>query len=89
MSHFDQRILCRLDPDGADFEFGGLGDGVVTGAGEDVDVGFGEAETCEDGPFGTAGGGFDFEADFATAGGDFSEAAVGEAPDGDVIGMDF
>ena len=41
--------LRRFDPDRADFEFSGLGDGVVAGAGEDVDVGLGEAEAGEDG----------------------------------------
>lgn len=48
-------ILCWLDADGADFEFGGLGDGVVAGSGEDVDVGFGEAEAGEDGAAGGSG----------------------------------
>lgn len=41
--------LSWFDADRADFKLGGLGDGVVAGAGEDIHVGFGEAEAGEDG----------------------------------------
>ena len=66
-----------------------MGDGVVAGAGEDVDVGFGEAEAGEDGASRGAGVRFDFEFDLAAAARHFDEGAVGESPVSHVVGMDF
>ena len=81
--------LSWLDSDGADFEFCGLGDGVVTGAGEDIDVGFGEAEAGENrSPWG-AGGGFHFDFDLASAGGHFDKFPIGKAPVFYVVGVDL
>ena len=47
-----RRGLGGFNSNGADFEFGGLGDGVVAGSGEDVDGDIGEREGGEDGALG-------------------------------------
>ena len=82
----------QVDPpyfDRTHFQFSGLSDRVVAGAGEDIHVGIGEAEAGEDGSARGAGGGFDFEFDLAAAGGHFGEFAVDEAPGFGVVWVDF
>ena len=66
-----------------------MGHRVVAGTGEDIHVGFGEAEAGEDGSSWGAFVGLDFEFDLASAGGHFDEGSVGEAPGFDVVGVDF
>lgn len=81
--------LSWLDSDRADFEFGGLGDRVVAGSGENVDVGVGKAEGGENGAARRAGGGFDLELDLAPAAGNLGKFAVDEAPVPGVVRVDF
>ena len=89
MFFLEESSLSWSDADWADFKLGGLGDGVVAGSSEDVDVGFGEAEAGEDGSSWGAGGGFDFEFDLAATAGHFDEFSVGEAPVFYVVWMDL
>ena len=78
-----------MNADGADFEFGGIGDGIVAGAGEEVDGGVAEAEAGKDGALGGAVGDFGFDADLAAGAGKLAPLAVGEVPVDGVLGMDF
>ena len=81
--------LEGLDADGANFEFGGFGNGVVAGAGEEVDGGIAKAEAGEDGALRGAVGEFGFDADLPAGAGELAPLAVGEVPLHGVLGMDF
>ena len=78
-----------MDADGADFEFSGIGDGIIAGSGEEVDGGVAEAEAGEDGALGGTVGEFGFDADLAASAGELAPLAVGEVPVDGVLGMDF
>lgn len=81
--------LEGLDADGADFEFGGVGDGVVAGASEEVDGGIAKAEAGKDGAWGGAVGNFGLDADLPASTGELAPLTVGEVPLDGVLGMDF
>ena len=78
-----------LDTDRANFEFGGFGDRIVAGAGEEVDGGIAEAEAGKDGALRGAVGEFGFDADLSAGAGELTPLAVGEVPLHGVLGMDF
>ena len=78
-----------MDANGADFEFGGVGDGVVAGAGEKVDRSIAEAEAGKDSALGRAVGDFGFDADLPAGAGELAPLAVGKVPLDGVLRMDF
>lgn len=66
-----KNALNWSDSNGADFQLGGLGDGVVTRTCENVDLGLGEAEGREDGAFWALFCDLNFDFDFTPATGHF------------------
>ena len=66
-----------------------MGDGVVAGSGEDVDLGVGEAKGGEDGAAWALVGDLDFDFDFATAAGHLDSASIGRPQSLGIFGMDF
>lgn len=78
-----------MDADRANFELGGIGDGVITGAGEEIDGSIAEAEAGKDGALRGAVGDFDFDADLPAGAGELAPLAVGEVPLDGVLRMDF
>lgn len=73
----------------ADFQFGGLGHGVVAGAGQDIDGDVGEGEGGEDGAFGGLVSHLDLDLDFAAGAGHLGHASVDEAEGVGVVGVDL